>query len=444
MQDATNPNPWNIPDPFRRRKVRRHLLPIDPARSKSTGVLMWAPVYDALPEKPEPLVKISSSNNSRTKNLPLSALSRMVKEWPDWTIKQWLKAVNTTPYLYRRPQFQKRIADVKSRPKRLILANASSVGGLKLACLVAGHVRFNYALLKLDLSSNSLTHHAIAIVCCSLEQHQCCKEVNLSDNFICSEGAQAVARLLQRSNTIVNFKLRNANLTESGTKFEGVHSMAVGLRLNTSVEELDLAGNALGLAGSAALVSKLTHNWRLECLNLENNHLADADAIQLIKLIETASAAMPTYRNRIKVSSDVLSRPFSLGERIHVQPTVLTSNTRWSHVDTIKHETVEQLIDAGIRLTQARVDRMRVQKELESQRFRLPKKEKPIYVPPPVSSAWDVLGRVRPELSSRIAEKMRDKGIRMPERYAADDWYEQKLEDQKKAALAKEGIVHLK
>ena len=179
-------------------------------------------------------------------------------------------------------------------------------------------------------------------------------------------------------------------------------------------------------------------------MKLEDNHLADADALKLMKLIDIATAAMPKYRNRIKVSSDVLTRPFSLGESFGVQPSLLTSDTRWSHVEKIQKETVEKLIDAGIRLTQARVDRMRVQKELESQRFRLPRKEKPIYVPPPRSSAWDVLGRVRPELASRIAEKMREKGIRMPERYAADDWHEQELEEERKAALVKEGIVHLK
>jgi hypothetical protein len=119
-------------------------------------------------------------------------------------------------------------------------------------------------------------------------------------------------------------------------------------------------------------------------------------------------------------------------------------DTRWSQVAPITPETVETLIDAGIRLTQARVDRMRVQKELESQRFRLPRKEKPVYVPPPASSAWDVLGRMRTELSARVAEKMRAQGIRLPERFAPDDWHEQEREAEKVAALAKTGVVHLK
>eukprot|EP00946_MAST-07B_sp_MAST-7B-sp1_P001368 g1368.t1 len=429
-----NPNPHRIPDPFRRRKVRRRLLPIDKARIESTGVLMWAPVHDALPTATNRAATETDPGSTASalppslQKLPPTALPRMAVEWPSWTIKQWRKVLRASPYLYSKPHYKERIADIKKRTK-LILRNSSKVGGLKLACLVTGHIRFNRALLKLDLSSNALTHNAIAIVCSALERHQSCRDLNLSDNFVCADGAKAIGKLLQKTNSIRKIKLRNAHLTESGTRQSGIQSMAVGLRLNTSVEQLDLVSNALGLEGSTALLSTLTHNWRLEMLDLEDNHLADADALELCELINAAAAVMPDCRNRIKLDAfEVLKRPFSLGEGLATQPSILTSDTRWSRVKTISQETVETLIDAGIRLTQARVDRMRVQKELESQRFRLLRKEKPVYVPPPVSSAWDVLGRMRSELSSRVAEKMRTKGIRLPERYAAEDWYEQEQE----------------
>ena len=198
--DPTNPNPHGIPNPFRRRKVRRRLLPIDAARSATTGVLMWAPVRGALPAI-APHGGASSDANAAgpasaspavAAALPPTALTRMVAEWPGWTIKQWLKILLASPYLYRKPHFQERIADIKKRPK-LILRNSSQVGGLKLACLVTGHIRFNRALLKLDLSSNALTSNAIAIVCRALEQHQTCRELNLSDNFVCADGAKAVS-----------------------------------------------------------------------------------------------------------------------------------------------------------------------------------------------------------------------------------------------------------
>ena len=450
--DPTNPNPHGIPNPFRRRKVRRRLLPIDAARSATTGVLMWAPVRGALPAI-APHGGASSDANAAgpasaspavAAALPPTALTRMVAEWPGWTIKQWLKILLASPYLYRKPHFQERIADIKKRPK-LILRNSSQVGGLKLACLVTGHIRFNRALLKLDLSSNALTSNAIAIVCRALEQHQTCRELNLSDNFVCADGAKAVSKLLRKTTVIQRIKLRNARLTESGTRQSGIESLAVGLRLNQSVEYMDLAGNALGLKGGATLMSTLSHNWRLGFLNLEDNHLADADALAMGKLIDAAAVVMPNYRNRIKLNAvEVLAHPFSLGEGLATQPSLLMMDTRWSQVAPITPETVETLIDAGIRLTQARVDRMRVQKELESQRFRLPRKEKPVYVPPPASSAWDVLGRMRTELSARVAEKMRAQGIRLPERFAPDDWHEQEREAEKVAALAKTGVVHLK
>ena len=459
--DPTNPNPHRIPDPFRRRKVRRRLLPIDSARCRNTGVLMWAPVHDALPpiaatghaagsasvdadDVAGPASASSRPAALSPQKMPPTSLTRMVTEWPDWTIKQWQKILRSSPYLYRKPHFQERIAEIKKKTK-LILRNSNQVGGLKLACLVTGHIRFNRGLLKLDLSCNALTHQAIGIVCRALGQHQTCRELNLSDNFVCADGAKAVSKLLRKNNVLKHIKLCNARLTESGTLQCGIKSLAVGLRLNQTVENLDLAGNALGVEGATTLVSILTHNWRLGILNLENNHLADADALAIGKLIDTAAAAMPDYRNRIKLNAvDALACPFSLGEGLALQPSLLTQDTRWSQVKSISEETVESLIDAGIRLTKARVDRMRVQKELESQRFRLPRKDKPVYVPPPVSSAWDVLGRMRPELSSQVAAKMRAQGIRMPERFAPEDWHEQEQEAKKAAALAKAGIAHLK
>ncbi len=68
--------------------------------------------------------------------------------------------------------------------------------------------------------------------------------------------------------------LRNCNLGEGGAR-----AMLEFLRLNTTLEKLDLYKNKLGDGGARALAEALGRNTTLRSLNLEFNDLGDGEAL---------------------------------------------------------------------------------------------------------------------------------------------------------------------
>lgn len=418
--------------PFQRRlRCRNRLLPID--QSIRNYVLTKPPYKEALMYKTEPLPKtpereigsmmfISASKNKK----PTWDVERTTVEWPTWTIKSWSKIVQTTPYLNGDfEKVRKKILKIKNTSK-LDIHGSMRLGGTKLACLITGTIRFNKNLIVINLSSCSLNCDAVAIISRVLQIQRCpIEELNLNNNFIQAEGCKYISSLLRKNKQIKKLSLKNTSLTECGTNFTGIESIAVGLRLNSSVELLDVSSNCLQRKGSMILVNTLQYNWRLELIDMKDNHLCNDDALTLCSLVKKSTNEMEDYRNSIKLDEvEILknNRTFHMGD-IEIQPSLLEQNTRWFQANKITEETCVSIELAGVALTKARIKRMREQKMADAARFRLPNKIIPPYIPPPASSAWEVLSRLRPDLGKRVANILENQGVRVPERYADADWH---------------------
>jgi hypothetical protein len=427
--------------PYRRRqRLRRKLLPI----SKGFSYMEAFNFKVDTPPKPLPLKIGSMMFVSPTKNrIPAYELSRTRIEWPTWTKKSWQNIVASSAYLTAFPKVREKIIDTALH--KLSLRNKMRVGGEKLACLITGSVRFNRTLVALDLSSCSLNSDATEIVCRCLVSSHSVKTLNLSNNFIHAEGCKSISSLLRKNKIIKSLHLRDARLTDMGNNFSGIQSLAVGLRLNTTVEILDVATNGLQRKGAMMLIHVLRFNWRLELINLEDNHLCNDDAITLCGLIQQAEVSMEDYRNSIKLAPEVAERTFHLGD-VENQPSLLLQNTRWEQTSAVNEDTCTKIELAGVKLTKARMLRAHQQKLLEAARFRLPRKDPPPYIAPPSSSAWEVLSRLRPGLGQRVAQYLTSTHeIRVPENYADADWHlteEEKVEKARLKARENAGLVN--
>ena len=452
--------------PFGRRSRRRHhLLPIEPSGSymssfrldqeekgvKIATTKVKAPFKEGLQFKVDtpPKTKLPEIGQmmffSPTKSkVPAWTLQRMSGEWPTWTKKSWQNVVQSSLYLTTHPKVLQKIINTES--PTLHIKNKMRIGGEKLACLLTGSIRFNKNLIHLNLCSCSLNSDAVVVITAALEPSHKVQTLNLSDNFIQAEGAKAVSKLLRKNKSIKFLSLRNTRLTDMSTNYTGVASLAVGLRLNTMVEQMDLATNGLQRQGAMILCNVLQHNWRIEMINLEDNHLCDDDVKTCLLMVKKAEIEMETFRNSIKlaVDFDVNTRSFHLGE-IEMQPSLLIQNTRWEQREHVTEETCMAIELAGLQLTKARWKRYRAQKLQEAQRFRLPRRKPPPYVPPQQSSAWEVLGRLREKLGKRVAKHLIASGIRVPENFADEDWHlseEEKIEKERLKNRKAAGLVN--
>jgi hypothetical protein len=440
--------------PYQRRlRCRNRLLPID--KSITNFVLTKPPFKEGLnfatapPPKPADKEIGSMMFVSPTKHKrPNWDVERTTIEWPTYTVKSWQRIVAASPYLNNHEKIRQKIAKIKGNKDKnttkLNLSGAMRIGGLKLASLITGSIRFNKNLLVLNLSSCSLNSDAIGILSRALTVQRCPVETFILDhNFIQAEGCKYISALLRKNSTLKHLSLANTVLTDMSTNYSGIDSIAVGLRLNSSVELFNVSSNGLQRKGSMILVNVLQFNWRLELINLKDNHLCNDDALTLCTLIKRAELEMEDYRNSIKLNGPEIllnNRTFHLGD-IEMQPSLLIQHTRWEQKKTITEETCVSIELAGVALTGARVNRMKIQKVAEAARFRLPNKVVPPYVPPPSSSAWEVLGRLRPDLGKRVAALLEKQGLRVPENYADEDWHLSEAEKvEKKRVTTRESL----
>jgi Ran GTPase-activating protein (RanGAP) involved in mRNA processing and transport len=106
------------------------------------------------------------------------------------------------------------------------------------------------------------------------------KRLWLGDNEILCQGARAIARVLEKSNS-----LRILDLAMCGIGNNGARALMRALQSNTSLESLHLSVNNIGgdipLDVAIAIAQALDKNHTLRKLDLANNAFSDADAPEL-------------------------------------------------------------------------------------------------------------------------------------------------------------------
>jgi Ran GTPase-activating protein (RanGAP) involved in mRNA processing and transport len=132
--------------------------------------------------------------------------------------------------------------EVVSKLSKLLRRNGNiqflSLYGAKIgdaSCAELGHaLAANCQLSHLTLQNNQLTAVGVEALANALHLNSHLRELNLSDNWLMrDDGALALARMLQRNNTIESLNISNCSL-----KNDGVRALTEALRENKSLRKL--------------------------------------------------------------------------------------------------------------------------------------------------------------------------------------------------------------
>jgi Ran GTPase-activating protein (RanGAP) involved in mRNA processing and transport len=169
-------------------------------------------------------------------------------------------------------------------------------GGMSVAAMLAK----NTALLTLDLGNSEQGTESIIAMAAVLKQNATLSELNLENPRLFSLGEEStyqLAKMLQ-----VNTTLCRLNLAKHKVRDDGARMLAQNLSQNSTLEELDLRCNEVGIAGGEALAALLMQpGCALRTMNLASNRVNDDGALALGAALRRnkALAALDLSKNGI-------------------------------------------------------------------------------------------------------------------------------------------------
>ena len=191
--------------------------------------------------------------------------------------------------------------------------------------MIVNAIRINTALVKLDISGNTLSDEGAAAISECLKVNNILKELNISKNEITSEGATIIAEVLQLNTALVkldiscnmlsdkgalsiidclkiNYILQELNISQNGITSNAAMGIAKAIRLNTTLRKLDISCNKLLDEGIAAISDCLKINNVLSELNISNNEITNVGATIIAETLQSNASL-----SNLNISNNTLS-----------------------------------------------------------------------------------------------------------------------------------------
>ena len=189
-------------------------------------------------------------------------------------------------------------------------------------------IRSNSSLEQLCVEKNRLGLSAVMILQ-ALQEHSRLKVLNLSDNNLTAHVAEDLARIVKNNLGLEELYLSNNSLKTSAIVLlralkeksilkklylynslmteEVAEDLAVVIRNNSSLEQLCIGNNRLGLPAVMILQALQKHS-RLKVLDLDNNNLTAHVAEDLARIVKNNSGLQELYlsNNGLKTSAAVI------------------------------------------------------------------------------------------------------------------------------------------
>ena len=104
-------------------------------------------------------------------------------------------------------------------------------------------------------------------------------------DFICSEGAAALAEVIRASHSLTHLSLRNAGVHD-------LEAIVIGkaLQSNCTLTHLTLAENQIHDLGAIVLANSLNSNRSLQYVDLSDNDVGDSGAQELARILRSNSS----------------------------------------------------------------------------------------------------------------------------------------------------------
>ena len=156
-------------------------------------------------------------------------------------------------------------------------------------------LKVNHTLQSLNLKHNQISNYGTEALGTALQINQSLQSLNLKDNLISNTGAQTIATALKINKTLQSLNLGNVHISDTGAlawggsrkdnqslyshfdKIGNVGAQALGaaLKVNQSLQKLNLSFNKIGDTGALALGAALEINQSIQKLNLSFNKIGD-------------------------------------------------------------------------------------------------------------------------------------------------------------------------
>lgn len=141
-------------------------------------------------------------------------------------------------------------------------------------------VRIHDTLTYLSLRYCGLNDLSISTLCESFKFNKSIETIDLEGNSITSEGAHALALVID-----ANTPLKSLTLKENQLGEEGITSLAIvlGSGTNTNLQHLDLANNKINAKGAIEYANALKDTKMTEIL-LDDNQIGDSGFVAILEL----------------------------------------------------------------------------------------------------------------------------------------------------------------
>jgi Ran GTPase-activating protein (RanGAP) involved in mRNA processing and transport len=134
----------------------------------------------------------------------------------------------------------------------------------------------------LSLYSAKIGDDGAIALAAALKVNHTIETLNLSWNVIGDEGAIALADALNRT------RIRKLNFHTNNIGDKGAIALAEALKANHALTDLNLSFNLIGVSGVLALADALKVNHMLTRLNLSGNSIGDEGTTVIAKMLETS------------------------------------------------------------------------------------------------------------------------------------------------------------
>ncbi|BFZ07051.1 hypothetical protein BsWGS_10090 [Bradybaena similaris] len=143
---------------------------------------------------------------------------------------------------------------------------------------IALSLRENITLDRLDISGNWIGTEGSRVMCRLLEENDYITNIALKENKIGSDGCLHVAKMIH-----INSGLRRLDLSGNELDDKCAEALSLALESNRNLRELNLSHNNFTEVGAQFIGMSIGANENLDVLNLSWNHLREHGGIELAK-----------------------------------------------------------------------------------------------------------------------------------------------------------------
>ncbi|KAL3157874.1 hypothetical protein ABBQ32_012285 [Trebouxia sp. C0010 RCD-2024] len=135
-------------------------------------------------------------------------------------------------------------------------------------------------LVTLDLPGNLLEDDKIRMIASGLVDNHSVTSLDLSHNKIADRGVRALVKVLDSSNVVTFLDLQDNQTAEA---------LSTVLRSNTTLREVDLSANSLGVAAGRILREAMAENMALERLDIRLSGVAEDEENAIADILQNRS-----------------------------------------------------------------------------------------------------------------------------------------------------------